>query len=160
MQNETFTAREAPARAILHANGKHRSVLLTGRSGIGKTALLEFIAPVLEQSGLTIRLDRVAPFGNFLRELHTALWDAKAFDGQTSDLEVDRKAWAKANPNNDTKARALVAALEKWAGGEVPRHPGHRRRDRPDRLDHPLACRTRAGQHHDRGRPPERTAPR
>lgn len=116
MDATLFTAREAQARAILNANGKHRSVLLTGRSGIGKTALLEFIAPVLEQSGLTVRLDRVAPFGNFLRELHTALWDAKAFTGQTSDLEADRKAWSKANPNNDTKARALVAALEKWAG--------------------------------------------
>ena len=115
MDTALFTAREAQARAILNANGKHRSVLLTGRSGIGKTALLEDIAPVLEQSGLTIRLDRVAPFGNFLRELHTALWDAKAFTGQTSDLDADRKAWAKANPNNDTKARALVAALEKWA---------------------------------------------
>jgi AAA ATPase domain len=110
-----FTAREPQARAILNAVQKHRHVLLTGRSGIGKTALLEFIAPVLEASALTVQLERVAPFGNFLRELHTALWDAKALSGQTTDLEADRKAFGKANPNNDTKARSLVETLERWA---------------------------------------------
>jgi nucleoside-triphosphatase THEP1 len=115
MDASLFTAREPQARAILNAVGKHRHVLVTGRSGIGKTALLEFVAPVLEASALTIQLERVAPFGNFLRELHTALWDAKALTGQTTDLEADRKAFGKANPNNDTKARSLVDALETWA---------------------------------------------
>jgi ABC-type phosphate/phosphonate transport system ATPase subunit len=120
MDTSLFTAREPQARAILNAVNKHHHVLVTGRSGIGKTALLEFIAPVLEASALTIQLERVAPFGNFLRELHMALWDAKALTGQTTDLDADRKAFNKANPNNDTKARSLVEILERWAGTKAP----------------------------------------
>jgi AAA ATPase domain len=115
LNTDLFTSREAEARAILTSTQKHRGVLVTGPSGIGKTALLEFITPVLETTALTIHLERINPFGSFLRDLHTALWDAKALEAQTTDLEADRKAHAKAHPNNDAKARALVNALEKWA---------------------------------------------
>lgn len=53
MDTSLFTAREPQARAILNAVNKHHHVLVTVRSGIGKTALLEFVAPVLEARTLT-----------------------------------------------------------------------------------------------------------
>lgn len=116
-----LVGRQAQARALVTAAHKGRSVLVLGTSGIGKSALLEAVGPVLEEHALTIKLERLAPFGNFIREVFTGLWDAKALGSELKtdkpyvDLETDRKAWAKTNPNNETKAKSLVAALEVYA---------------------------------------------
>ena len=112
---DLFTAREPEARAILTAVHRQRSVLLVGPAGVGKSALLEYLEPVFQNSALTIQLDRFAPFGAFLHDLFTHLWDAKLIEAQTSDIDADRKAWNKTRPNNDTKARTLIEALEKQA---------------------------------------------
>jgi AAA ATPase domain len=117
---EHFIGREAEGRALLTSVQKGRSVLVSGPSGIGKSVLLEFIHPALETDRLTICVDRVAPFGAFLRDTFTVLWDARALgdqlpaDERYKDLETDRKTWTKANPSNDTKARSIIAALEQW----------------------------------------------
>jgi hypothetical protein len=109
------------ARAVVTAMEKGRSVVITGNSGIGKTAMLETLREVFDDQALTVEIDRLAPFGNFLREVWTALWDARALGDQIDaktmyqDVEDDRKFWNKLRPNNDAKAKALVEAFEDYA---------------------------------------------
>ena len=122
----TFTARDLETELLLEHLRKQRSMLVLGRGGIGKSALLEHCAGILEAETLVVRLSRIAPFANFLRELFTHLWNARALDACTfapetvlyADLEEARKSWAKFHPNNDTKARSLVDSLEKYATRE------------------------------------------
>ena len=105
---------------------KQRSVLVLGRGGIGKSALLEHAAGILEVETLVVKLERVAPFANFLRDLFNRLFDARALDACTflpddalyADLEETRKLWMKFYPNNDTKARSLTDSLENYAARE------------------------------------------
>ena len=118
-----FIARESETELLLEHVRKHRSVLVLGRGGIGKSALLEHCAGILGAETLVVRISRIAQFANFLRELFTALWNARALDACTfvpedvlyADLDEARKSWAKYHPNNDTKARSLVDSLEKYA---------------------------------------------
>jgi AAA ATPase domain len=118
-----FTAREIETQSLLEHMRKHRSVLVLGRGGIGKSVFLEHCAGILEAETLVVNLQRVAPFANFLRDLFNRLFDARALDACTflpddalyADLEETRKLWMKFNPNNDTKARSLTDSLEKYA---------------------------------------------
>jgi hypothetical protein len=116
-----FVGREAEGRAIVVSVQKERAVLLVGRSAIGKSALLEFLQPAFSAFALTICIDKIAPFGNFLRDLHTALWDQKILknldQGKAEyykDIDEARKSFGKIAPNNDSKAKLLVEALEKY----------------------------------------------
>jgi hypothetical protein len=129
-----FVGREAEGRAIVVSVQKERAVLLVGRSAIGKSALLEFLQPAFSAFALTICIDKIAPFGNFLRDLHTALWDQKILknlergpgppgaavgprEGKAEyykDIDEARKSFGKLAPNNDSKAKLLVEALEKY----------------------------------------------
>jgi energy-coupling factor transporter ATP-binding protein EcfA2 len=122
-----FTARELETQILLEHVRKQRSVLVLGRGGIGKSALLEQAAGILEVETLVVKLERIAPFANFLRDLFNRLFDARALDSCTflpedalyADLEETRKLWMKFNPNNDTKARSLTDSLEKYAVREA-----------------------------------------
>ena len=58
-------------------------------------------------------LERVAPFGTFLRDLYTSLWDYGLTPNRTKDLKDDLKTWGKDCPNNDAKARFLNDLLSK-----------------------------------------------
>ena len=77
--------------------------------------MLEYLEPVFQQAAMTFMLERFAPFGTFLYELFTQLWDHKLIPNQSPDIDADRKAGNKTHPNNDTKARALIECLEKQA---------------------------------------------
>jgi energy-coupling factor transporter ATP-binding protein EcfA2 len=79
----TFTARESETQILLEHVRKQRSVLVLGRGGIGKSALLEHAARILEGETLVVKLERVAPFANFLRDLFNKLWHARALDACT-----------------------------------------------------------------------------
>jgi energy-coupling factor transporter ATP-binding protein EcfA2 len=122
-----FTAREIEAQSLLEHVRKQRSVLVLGRGGIGKSSLLEHCAGILKVDMLVLKLERVAPFANFLRDLFNQLWTARALDACTflpddalyADLEESRKLWMKFHPNNDTKARSLKDSLEKYAVREA-----------------------------------------
>ena len=61
-----FTARELETQSLLEHVRKQRSVLVLGRGGIGKSALLEHAAGILEVETLVVNLERVAPFTNAL----------------------------------------------------------------------------------------------
>jgi energy-coupling factor transporter ATP-binding protein EcfA2 len=122
-----FTARELETQSLLEHVRKQRSVLVLGRGGIGKSALLEHSSGILEVKTLVLKLERIAPFANFLRNVFNRLFDARALDACTflpddalyADLEETRKLWMKFNPNNDTKARSLTDSFEKYAAREA-----------------------------------------
>ena len=122
----TLIAREIETDTLLEHVRKQRSVLVLGRGGIGKSALLEHAAGILEVETLVVNLERVAPFANFLRDLFNHLWNSRALDACTLlpddalyvDLEETRKLWMKFHPNNDMKARSLTDSLERYAGRE------------------------------------------
>jgi hypothetical protein len=119
----TFTAREIETQSLLEHVRRQCSVLVLGRGGVGKSALLEQAAGILEVETLVVNLERVAPFANFLRDLFNKLWTARALDACTflpenalySDIEESHKLWMKFHPNNDLRARSLTDSLEKYA---------------------------------------------
>ncbi len=127
MQPEDFVGREAEARALVASVSKGRSCLLVGESGMGKSALLEFVSPLLEENSILISLEKLAPFGQFLRELFEGLWTAQTLklEGISpkelySDFEAAKKHFNKLAPNNETKARVLVDSLAAWKERYTP----------------------------------------
>lgn len=120
MSQISLVGRQPEARAIVTSVERDRSVLVVAGSGMGKTALLEILLPVFADQHLAIYVEKLAPFGNTLRDIFTALWDARALGKQLDvktpykSLEEDRKAWSKKNPNNDTKCRSIREALTEW----------------------------------------------
>jgi hypothetical protein len=108
---DDFVGREAEARTLLTNVEKKRSSLVVGPSGVGKTAMLEFVAPVLQQMGTVIYTTRHAPFGTFLREVFSGLWENGCIAGQSKDLAADLKAWGRRCPNNQEKAKDLVSQI-------------------------------------------------
>jgi len=111
---EDFVGRDAEARAILANTQNKHSSLIIADAGIGKTALIEFISPVLKTQGKHISCTRVGPgFGSFLKEIFDGLWQHSLIPQQTSDLEADYKTWAKKHSSNDLKAQALISLCEK-----------------------------------------------
>ena len=107
MNIEQFVGREAEVRTIVSNVEAGHATLVIGEEGVGKTALLEVVALLLDGHRV-IFLERVAPFGSFLRELFIGLWDLSLLPEQSKDVTVDLKAWGKLCPNNDTKAKYLT----------------------------------------------------
>ena len=54
MKLEDFVGREAEARLILANVEKNRNALIIGESGVGKSALLAYLEPVLQEMGLVL----------------------------------------------------------------------------------------------------------
>jgi hypothetical protein len=93
-----FVGRAAEGRALLLSVQSARSVALVAPPAYGKSALLSELAPALEQ--VTVRLDvpKMAPFGQFLSDLHDAMHAAKIHPpGVTvsGHLGTDRAGWKK-----------------------------------------------------------------
>jgi predicted ATPase len=108
-----FIGRDAEARAILSNVSAQRSTLIIGEAGVGKSALLAYLEPVLQEEGTLIHTGRVAPFGTFLKELFTGLWDAGLIPEQSRNQADDLKLWGKNHPSNDEKAKALLNLIAK-----------------------------------------------
>lgn len=122
MKIDDFVGREAEARTILANTDKAHNTLVVGGSGIGKSALLEFLSPVIEERAVALHITRHAPFGMYLKEIYTGLWDARligktheaSYDG-SPDLQMDIKDWGKQHPTNQEKAKHLVHELKRVA---------------------------------------------
>lgn len=119
MRIEDFVGREAEARALLSNTVARHASLLIGEAGMGKTALLDYLADALHDIGTPIFLGRVTPFGTFLRELFEGLWEAGLTENRSSELQGDWKAFGKRYSSNDEKARALCDRLREL--GSQPR---------------------------------------
>lgn len=111
--------REAEARALLQNTVGGHASLLIGEAGMGKSALLDYLADALHDIGTPIFLGRVTPFGTFLRELFEGLWEAGLTDDRTTDVKGDRKAFGKRHSSNDEKARALCDRLREVRAKET-----------------------------------------
>ena len=109
MDINEFKGRDAEARAVL-ANVEHKhSTLIIAEAGLGKSALIEFISPILQSEGKLISASRVGPgFGTFLKEIFGGLWNHGLIPEQTKDLLEDQKTWGKRWRSNEEKARNLV----------------------------------------------------
>ncbi len=114
-----FVGRKEEGRAVLLSVRAGRGVVLSAPPGYGKTALLRELLPALETWAPVVWVDRVAPFGAFLKDLFRGLWDAGVpveGVGRGKDLEADLKAWGRRYPGNEEKARSLVKALRRPEG--------------------------------------------
>lgn len=113
MKEENFIGRDSEARALLSNAEQNRASLVIGEAGMGKTALLEFIAPLLKQMGKLILTERVGPgFGSWLKEVYEGLWTHGLISKQSKDLQADYKTWRKTHGNNDERAKALLELCE------------------------------------------------
>ncbi len=113
MKTEQFIGRNAEARTLIANTEQGRASLLIAEAGMGKTALLEFLQPLLEQEGILIYAERVGPgFTAFLKQIFEGLWEAGRVEGKSKDLSEDYKTWSKHYKSNDEKAAALVALCE------------------------------------------------
>jgi hypothetical protein len=114
-----FVGRKEEGRAVLLSVRAGRGVVLSAPPGYGKTALLRELLPALEAWAPVVWMERVAPFGAFLKDLFRGLWDAGVpveGVGRGKDLEADLKAWGRRYPGNEEKARSLVKALRRPEG--------------------------------------------
>lgn len=112
-----FVGRTGEGRALLLAVRAGRSVVLVAPPGYGKSALLEALHPALKEWSPVVWVDRVAPFGAFLKEVFAGLWEARVpLPGvsYTKDLRADLKGWGKQHPTNEEKARSILEALRAW----------------------------------------------
>ncbi len=113
---DDFVGRDAEARLILANVENKRSSLIIAEAGLGKSALIEFIAPLLQTEGRLIVSTRVGPgFTNFLKEVFEGLWHHGLIPNQSKDFAEDYKNWSKTKRNNDEKAQNLVGLIEKAA---------------------------------------------
>lgn len=112
MKIEQFVGREAQVRTIMSNINAQHSTLVIGEAGIGKTALLEVISPLLESEGNLVSVSTVRPFGTFLRETFIGLWDKGLIPEQSKDIQQDLKIWGKKQPSNDTKAAHLINLIK------------------------------------------------
>ena len=111
MRAEEFFGRDAEARTILQNTVQGHASLLVGEAGMGKSALLDYLTPAFTDVGVPLFLSRVSPFGSFLRELFTGLWEAELGEVQTGELKEDWKAFGKMYGSNDEKVVALLKQL-------------------------------------------------
>lgn len=119
MRSEHFVGREAEARALLQNTVSGHASLLIGEAGMGKSALLDYLADALHDIGTPIFLGRVTPFGTFLRELFEGLWEAGLTDDRTTDVKGDWKALANATART-MKRRALSVTGSESCGRKRP----------------------------------------
>ena len=117
MNPEQFVGRENEIRILTENASKDRSSLVIGEAGIGKSALLELTQLILDDLTIVAYATRVNPFGTFLRELFTELWQAgliklESKEGkEDSSLSGALKTFGRLCPNNDAKAKYLVDVL-------------------------------------------------
>lgn len=104
-----FIGRAAEGRAVILSARAGRSVQLVAPTGYGKTALLDELAPALDQLAVTLRIPKAAPFGTFLSDLAAALIGAGL-----SLPGGDLAGWKKSHAGNDLKARSLVSVLRDY----------------------------------------------
>ncbi|AEV17310.1 hypothetical protein TCCBUS3UF1_p130 (plasmid) [Thermus sp. CCB_US3_UF1] len=119
-----FVGRKEEGRALLLSVRAGRGVVLVGPPGYGKSALLQELRPALEAWSAVLWVDKVAPFGAFLKDLFRALWDARIpVEGVdlSKDVEADLRTWGKRYPSNDEKAKSLVKALRRYGESGVNR---------------------------------------
>jgi hypothetical protein len=83
---------------------------------VGKSALLEFIEPALRGLGTPVWTTRITPFGAFIREIYTGLWEAGLVPDGTADFSADWKAFGKAHPSNDEKIGKLIRLMADHQG--------------------------------------------
>lgn len=113
MRVDDFIGREAEARAVVRNTDAKHSTLIVGEAGMGKTALIDFIAPVLEGTGRLVTTSRIGPgFGNWLKDVFEGLWEHGLLPEQSKTLADDLKAWQKNNRSNDAKAKSLLELIQ------------------------------------------------
>ena len=114
---EQFVGRENEIRILSENVLKDRSSLVIGEAGVGKSALLEMFNYTLEDDVTILYTTRVNPFGTFLRELFTELWQVGLIKLEGKEEEKDAslsgalKTFGRLFPNNDAKAKYLVDVL-------------------------------------------------
>ena len=115
MNFDDFVGRDAEARSIAaNVENKH-STLLIAEAGMGKTALLEYLTPLLQEMGRLVLTSRTGPgFGSWLREVFEGLWNHRLVE-TTNDLTEDWKAFGKKYRSNEEKAKQLVHICEQAA---------------------------------------------
>ena len=110
-----FIGRTAEGRALLLSVRAARSVALVAPPAYGKSALLSELAPALEEVTVLLPVPKLAPFSQFLVDLHDALHAQKIHPpgvGITGDLAADRAAWKKVyTGGSEARARSLIEAL-------------------------------------------------
>lgn len=110
----TFVGRQQEGRAVVLAVQAGRSAVISAPTQYGKSALIDELQPALEQLTVTVQTPKLAPFGQWLNDLFTALRAQKVqVQGVTytkSQMD-DLKAWRKLYTGNETRARSLVDAL-------------------------------------------------
>ena len=131
---QNFIGRDPEIRTLSANIDHHHPTLIIGDHGTGKTALLEVVTELLTPERNIVTIERLTPFGTFLRDLYSRLWEKGLLPEQTSDLPADLKRWGREHPNNDAKARSLLAHLDARpdtvvviddAGGVTPSNRPH-----------------------------------
>jgi len=113
MNINDFVGRDAQARALISNSDAQHSSLIVAEAGYGKTALIDFVSPLLASSGKLISTSRVGPgFGSWLKELFEGLWQHKLIPKQSTNYQDDLKAWTKTHASNDLKAQSLISICE------------------------------------------------
>ena len=112
MNIDEFVGRDAEARTILASVEHKHSSLIIAEAGMGKSALIEFISPILQSEGKLISTNRVGPFGSFIKEVFEGLWNHGLIAEQTDDMLIDQRNWGKKHKGNDEKARNLIEIIE------------------------------------------------
>ena len=110
---DTFVARDPEARAILHNTNNQHSSLIVAEAGLGKSALIQFLSPVLAEQGKLITTDKVGPgFTTWLKEVYEGLWHHKLIPKQTKSYDDDLKTFNTQNKSNDDKALYLLKIIQ------------------------------------------------
>lgn len=100
--------RDNEARLILKSATNGNSVLVIGEAGLGKSALLSWLIPALEELGPTVYAERTGPaFGTFLKVLFQFGAERHWFP------VVEWSEFGKIHKTNDEKAKAIVSSYEK-----------------------------------------------
>ena len=110
---DTFVARDPEARAILHNTNNQHSSLIVAEAGLGKSALIQFLSPVLAEQGKLITTDKVGPgFTTWLKEVYEGLWHHQLIPKQTKSCDDDLKTFNTQNKSNDDKALYLLKIIQ------------------------------------------------
>lgn len=106
MNIDEFVGREPEARVIVTNTEQRRSSLIVGKAGVGKSALINWLEPLLMSEGKLIRIERISPFGSFIRQL---------FDGfhKHDIISESWNDWRKAYSNNEAKIAELCKVAAK-----------------------------------------------